>query len=63
MSAVLFHSDTQAVAQLVAHARHTDHYAERSKADARELAALERVYLDELTAVIWGHDPHYGSEL
>lgn len=63
MSAVLVRSDTQAVAQLVAHARHTEHYSERSVADARQLEALERVYLDELTAVIWGNDPHYGSEL
>lgn len=64
MSAVLATSDTATRAQLLSHARHTDHYAERSVADARELKAREQEYRAELGLVQFGaHDTFDGVEL
>lgn len=61
MSAVMYRSDTQTVAQLIAHARHTDHFAERSKHDAHALKAREQEYRRELDLVMFGRGDHHGG--
>ncbi len=57
-------SESATVAQLLAHARHTDHYAERSSRDAHELKVREQEYRSELDLVQFGrHDFHGGADL
>lgn len=54
MSAVLHHSAAQVVSQLATRARHTDHYAERSKRDAKALKVKDSEFRHELALVTWG---------